>query len=348
MATTVSVPKRELPIQEIKWYDAWIRWEKGSKEVYNNNDESGDDDNEEDEQPPVPTDTYYYEHGNIQLQIDGFPSDSEVIWTSTGLTIWRSSSYLCDWLVENLLPLSKSQQNQHQAPQDNSSNNNNNGNLRVLELGSGLGRCGILAAHLLASSSSPASSSSDGNNSDSSNNINDDDACCYRRRHRRHEVVLTDGDTDTLSQLRANVKQNLNNVKNVTVSCHQLVWGKETSKKFLQQHFAANGKQQKFDLIIGSDLLYVPNVIDELFETVVELLSSNNNNNSESSKFIMAHCARRHGNKVTLDMILTAATKVGLSYTLLLDDPDIVDDIYLYSFQHRNQNHRQQQPNEDE
>mmetsp|Transcript_24844 Transcript_24844/g.36756 ORF Transcript_24844/g.36756 Transcript_24844/m.36756 type:complete len:174 (+) Transcript_24844:325-846(+) len=162
------------------------------------------------------------------------------------------------------------------------------GETRLLELGAGLGRCGILA-RLLAPKT------------------------C--------EVFLTDSDTDALFQLRANVILNhLSPVKEnniASISCHQLLWGENTARAFLARHGG------KFDVIIGSDLVYVPNVIQPLMETVSVLLSK-----SRNGIFVMAHCARRQGNEVRLEMIFDAAEQAGLEYNLLQED----NDIYLYSF----------------
>ena len=60
---------------------------------------------------------------DIKVEIKGFHDDSEQTWNSTGLTLWRSSHYLCQYLLsEEYKTLQK----------DN--------HIRVLELGSGLGR----------------------------------------------------------------------------------------------------------------------------------------------------------------------------------------------------------------
>ena len=90
---------------------------------------------------------------SISISRKGLDPDSEAIWNSTGLTVWRSSNYLCENLLQNSEMLK--------------------GDYRILKLGSGLGRCGMLAHQL-----------------------SDENGRTY----------LTDGDTDTLSQLRDNVR----------------------------------------------------------------------------------------------------------------------------------------------
>ncbi|KAL3935154.1 MAG: hypothetical protein SGBAC_009271 [Bacillariaceae sp.] len=314
--------------KETKWYDAWIRWEKGSKETYDD-----DDDADDDEPPLIPTDTYHstYEVPSmdggdtmttISLQLKGFPSESEAIWTSTGLTLWRSAEFLCSYLVQHYRKLVPRLQGDRPS--------------RILEVGSGLGRSGILI-HLLAYVASQ-------------DEAKDADIC------RRQRVVLTDGDTDVLAQLRSNVQQNLElnatlvqNSSDVNcqesssdLSCHQLIWGKDHAKAFVQRpcfHSSYRGNNDPdasyFDVIIGSDLIYVAQVIEPLFETIQTLLHPNH------GIFLMAHCARHEGNEVELDMVLGQARKVGLQYTRLHpkedgkteDESDPEDGIYLYQFE---------------
>mmetsp|Transcript_28388 Transcript_28388/g.83503 ORF Transcript_28388/g.83503 Transcript_28388/m.83503 type:complete len:263 (-) Transcript_28388:172-960(-) len=240
---------------ETKWIDAWVRWERTS---YDSDD---GDDNDQDSTAVAPTETYSFHYStkreeSIDIELRGFHSDSEQIWNSTGLTLWRSSHHLCEYLVEHQDLLGS--------------------NKRILELGSGLGRCGILAHKLSLSS----------------------------------EVLLTDGDTDTLAQLRENVDRNVKSEENV--SCHQLLWGRETSEMFLKQH-----GEREFDLLIGSDLVYVTGVIAVLWESVQVLLSK------KGGIFLMAHCARREGNDVTVNSILEAAENAGFDHELLNEEKDI-------------------------
>ena len=105
-------------------------------------------------------------------------------------------------------------------------------NKRVLELGSGVGLVGILASYL-----------------------------------KPGEVYLTDGDTDTLKGMRANISLNSSssNANDTNIHSHQLIWSDEGSKTFLGDHGT-------FDTILGSDIIYVPEVIVPLFQTVDRLL----------------------------------------------------------------------------
>jgi predicted nicotinamide N-methyase len=261
------------PDDETTWVDAWIRWERNSMAVYN--DDEGEDQDDDQSLPP-PTESHCFTYpalhdgeDDIVIELKGFESDSEQIWNSTGLTLWRSSKHLCDYLYE-IAPMLKQK--------------------NILELGSGLGRCGILASKLVGDSEG--------------------------------SVFLTDGDTDTLTQLRANIDLN----GPLSIRCHQLLWGAATASTFLERHAHTSGNPFKFDIIFGSDLIYVEKVISPLFDTVQTLLSSGPN-----SKFVMAHCCRRQGNEVDLDMVLAAAEKAGFERTLAKEE----DDIFVFIFERR-------------
>jgi len=239
--------------------------------VYNDGDEAQ---NEEDQPLPPPTERHQFTYPNeggddICIALKGFESDSEQTWNSTGLTLWRSSQYLCDYLVDNAQNLRDK---------------------RILELGSGLGRSGILASKLLGDSSKDDSS-----------------------------IYLTDGDSDTLLQLRANIELN---GPLPAIRCHQLLWGSETAQTFLKRH-ASDGS---FDIIFGSDLIYVEKVISPLFDTVQALLSTGPN-----ARFVMAHCCRRQGNEVDLEMVLAAANRAGFEHSVAKEE----DDIFVFVFQRR-------------
>ena len=64
-------------------------------------------------------------------------------------------------------------------------------------------------------------------------------------------------------------------------------------------------------------------MIRPLFETVRVLLSD-----KDGSKFLMAHCARREGNEVELQMVFDVADEEGFSSEVLIQD----DDISVFSF----------------
>lgn len=261
MAST-SCKSEAIVETETPWIDAWVRWERNSKQL--DSDES-DSDEHDDTPPAVASDTFSFRYPLapqsietnkdkkpfVTIELRGFPSESEQIWNSTGLTLWRSSHYLCEYLIQHPELI------QHK---------------QVVELGSGLGRCGILAHHMGA----------------------------------RH-VCLTDGDTDTLAQLRKNVKQNKRN--NTAISCRQLLWGQDTALEFVKSH----GPQE---IVMGSDLVYVSSVIEPLFETARTLLN-------ETGVFIMAHCHRRQGSSVTVEMVLDASKQAGFQHEVVQEENDI-------------------------
>jgi hypothetical protein len=133
--------------KETPWIDAWIRWERDSKDTID-----FDDDNDDQESTP-PTKTFVFDchlptttsQNNDELlctlTLQGYPSESEQIWNSTGLTLWPCSQYLCDYLCHNIRTTI--------LHDKIDGRNRNNKSITVVELGSGLGRCGLLVHHLL-------------------------------------------------------------------------------------------------------------------------------------------------------------------------------------------------------
>lgn len=245
--------------------------------------------------------------------------------------------------------------------------------IRAVELGSGLGRCGLLLHHLLGMQDTIGS-----------------------------HVYLTDGDTDTLAQLRDNVIDNTNrngraesvasaenddkdnDDKNSKarhhsalhdVSCHQLLWGRDSTAAFCESHFSNPSVGESFDasnntdfdnqhsdkhmarngvdLVFGSDLIYAPRVIGPLFETVSTLLKHGYGTNRchlpqneditsatthTTPIFLMAHSDRRKGSSVTLNMVLEGAENAGLELEILQTKER--EGIYIIAF-------RAQQPTND-
>ena len=180
---------------------------------------------------------------------------------STGLTLWRASELLSKYLVQPAVVVH---------------------NQRVLELGAGLGLCGILAHRLGAA-----------------------------------EVVLTDGDTEALANLRCNLRANqlcattdtdtsVNTGPPATVSSHQLVWGQNVSQ-FRQRH-------GQFDVILGADIIYIADVLEPLWNTVTELLRP-----CPGSVFLLAY-ARRN---VSIDLVLETASKFGFVWESPSDDEGV-------------------------
>jgi len=87
-----------------------------------------------------------------------------------------------------------------------------------------------------------------------------------------NSVILTDRNMDSLKLL----KQNLSNNEVSNCSCEQLEWGND-----LQQ---LKQKYPNVDHIFGADIIYSPDTMPGLWETVNELLSTN-----PDSKFIVIY-----------------------------------------------------------
>lgn len=162
---------------------------------------------------------------------------------------------------------------------------------RVLELGAGLGLNGILLWNMGICST----------------------------------VCITDGDTQALVHIRENIKMNHHendeNSISSLCSCHQLIWGKETSGRFLKH--IAGGKS--FDVIIASDIIYAECIIQPLWETVKTLISR------PDGVFVMAFARRRV--PISIDFVLESATKNGFEYDMVREDKE--EGIWVYKFHFR-------------
>mmetsp|Transcript_1227 Transcript_1227/g.2485 ORF Transcript_1227/g.2485 Transcript_1227/m.2485 type:complete len:304 (-) Transcript_1227:23-934(-) len=268
MAPTIDDSNGE---KDIKWTDAQIRWPEDKAE------ETGDNDNSEDynheETPfdlfadPDPHEIFHFrfvtkkdenDDESIRLEIHGYKTDSDQVWESTGLTLWKASKYLCDYMVLHADALRGQ---------------------RVLELGAGLGLNGVLAHRLGADS-----------------------------------VVITDGDSDAMVELRKNIAVNrIQNDEEKTLSAAQLIWGLESSEVFLDIIAKASSSSQ-FSIIIASDVIYAPIVIDPLFETVRTLLQKPN------GEFWMAFAVRKV--PVKIDFVLQKARDHGFRYELVDEQID--------------------------
>mmetsp|Transcript_10564 Transcript_10564/g.15917 ORF Transcript_10564/g.15917 Transcript_10564/m.15917 type:complete len:330 (+) Transcript_10564:89-1078(+) len=233
----------------------------------------------------------------ISITLKGFKHEHERIFDSTGLTLWRASKLLCDFMCSNTHYIEDK---------------------TVLELGAGLGLCGLLAYHLNATS-----------------------------------VVMTDGDTDVLAEMRQNVNCNLKTQKeelddmtkkkNVysqddvdggddtsvmqasdkVIPCRQLRWGKSYVEKFKSSleklSTYKNGETGgSFDVIIASDVIYVDYILDDLFDTITALLSQ-----SQDAKFLLAYARRA----VDISLVFECAKKHRLEWT----EPDGVEGVYIFS-----------------
>lgn len=317
-------------LEEVVWRDDLIRWEGGLNVDIpkNSNDNDGDESSDDgqsflvdpfaDPDPfqmfdfdfDLPSNTNNSERDEVDqaddkkdgkadkvsLQIKGYKTDAEQVWQSTGLTLWRASHYLCEYQVEHPELFR---------------------NTRVLELGAGLGLNGILAWRL---SCVGADTDDDGTQHEKSDEST------------RSEVCITDGDIDALVHLRDNIERN-RPTNTVTgnddaiatttskVSCHQLIWGQESSQKFLQ-HIAHN---QKYNVLLASDIIYSPVIVEPLWESVQTLLEE------EGGVFVMAFARRKV--PVSIDLVLEKAEEYGFGYELVKED--LEDGIWVYEFRFR-------------
>lgn len=166
---------------------------------------------------------------------------------STGLALWLGSEVLCEHLT-NYPNLVKGK--------------------KVLELGAGLGLCGI-ASHLLGAS----------------------------------RVLMTDGDTDVLENLRYNVTLNIKNCvdgEKALVSCPQLIWGTGNNAYDFQEVYG------KADVMIATDCVYMPQSLEPLWQSVNELLEP------EGGIFLYANrCAQQ----VDVELVKKHATSHGFTWT---------------------------------
>lgn len=131
-------------------------------------------------------------------------------------------------------------------------------------------------------------------------------------------VLLTDGDTDTLMNLRTNVSKNCCNEalpdvgsegtrRTTPIQCRQLVWGNATQIDLMKL---------KFDTILGSDIIYVEDILDPLWETVSRLLVPN------TGRFLLSY-ARRN---VSIDLVLATATKYGFEW----ETPLVAEGVFIF------------------
>ena len=172
-----------------------------------------------------------------------------------------------------------------------------------------------------------------------------------------------DDDSTTTTTTTERKQMQIQAQQNHEISCHQLLWGEESTRAFCERHGlghnSSNRQQEEqkqrgdkndrtsttIDLILGSDLIYVPQVIEPLFETVCVLLEQSHNSKKEDNverttelestkrprtMFIMAHNDRREGSSVTLSDVLAGAKKAGLQIEILQEDS--IEGIYIIGF----------------
>lgn len=147
----------------------------------------------------------------------------------------------------------------------------------IIELGSGLGLVGILASYLTDK-----------------------------------QVVITDGDDDTIELLTANCQ--LNGVEE-KVQCRKLVWGIDLDQI-----------EDKFDIVLGADIIYEHEHVVSLFETARYLLRPGcqilDGGRKAASEFLLAYTKRN----VSIDYVLDTAKNFGFEW----DEPRHDEGIYTF------------------
>ena len=106
-----------------------------------------------------------------------------------------------------------------------------------------------------------------------------------------------------------------------------MIWGKQSSEKFLSD--IAN--DQTYDVIIASDIIYSPVIVEPLWETVETLLTKPKNVDSgkkEGGVFVMAFARRKV--PVSIDMVCEKAVENGFTYEIVKEDEE--EGIWVYTF----------------
>ncbi|KAF5748334.1 hypothetical protein HS088_TW04G00286 [Tripterygium wilfordii] len=116
-------------------------------------------------------------------------------------------------------------------------------------------------------------------------------------------VVATDGDTQALKLLSRNVNSNLGPPLLAKLSTKVLDWGNREHIEAIKEI-----NSEGFDVIIGTDVTYVPEAIFPLFATARELISTNRSNSEDQQPvLVLCHVWRR----VDEPSLLSAASQFG-------------------------------------
>lgn len=116
-------------------------------------------------------------------------------------------------------------------------------------------------------------------------------------------VIATDGDIKALDLLTENIASNLKSLSLDSLKVKKLEWGNGNDIEAIKEL-----NEKGFDIIIGTDVTYIPEAIIPLFATARELISTTRvtENNTEPA-LILCHVLRR----VDETSILSAASKYG-------------------------------------
>lgn len=153
----------------------------------------------------------------VCITLEGLEQEYGQVSRRTGFTLWDASSVLASWIVRT---------------EKQGGGLNYIRGKHVVEIGCGLGLCGILASYL-----SPRS------------------------------VTITDGDSQVCQKAQANATKN-----GCVAPVQQLRWGSGVEEFMKQALKDASGGQGHFDTVFGADIIYDQNILDVLFSTVQLLL----------------------------------------------------------------------------
>ena len=265
--------------KDVTWQECNIHLE--DEKTADNEDDDGNEDRDvgfslfappEEDEFEIFTYDYSQQLPDTVVQLRGHAE----INNSTGLSMWLGSEILCRYILNNPTLI------QNQA---------------VVELGSGLGLCGII---------------------------------CYYLGAKR--VLLTDGDTSVLSNLRYNVRKNVprnvscddneGNAKQQAqqqeeehefqLSCPQHIWGKNIDT-FLNQYGTSS-------VIIATDCVYITQSLEPLWQSVDRLLikkssDENDNHDHTTCKEGIFLYTNRCSSAAPIEMVLEMATKYGFTWT---------------------------------
>jgi len=115
-------------------------------------------------------------------------------------------------------------------------------------------------------------------------------------------VVATDGDTKALELLSQNVASNLRRPSLAKLIMKRLVWGNTEHIEAIKDLNPGG-----FEVIIGTDVTYIPEAILPLFATAKELISCDRNGGDQEPALILCHIFRR----VDEPSLLSAASQFG-------------------------------------
>ena len=362
MSNLQSPPTEEDEVV-VEWTDACIRWteddlephmrpswsNKNKNKVKVNHKDSGESDDDEEEEggfldpfaDPNPVQEFTFKYNtdarmereenqedetttsrstsvhSVHVTVQGFKADSDETWESTGLTLWKATHTLNDYILKHY----------HKWV-----------GCSILELGAGLGVCGILTAKLIIADQLSSSSSS------STTTIASSAAETEIEPTTTTTICLTDGDTQALALLRENVKRNdctrtTTRTKTTSTTVRQLLWGRENAQQFATTAPAAaaggaEGSPLSYHIILASDIIYAPQVLVPLWETIQVLLA-------QDGTFILAFAKRKV--PVQVQDVLRTANEYGFDYTTTTpihvrnhtqhsSETDQHDDVFLYEF----------------